>query len=204
MIRGAFASIAFLLLAGCRPANPALLPALPPSVPLPAPTSTPFLPRGFSFVPSPAIAASPRILATDSGKAGLDLDLALGRLNQLRQEAAATGLDPDAKLGEAAQERAVALADSQALWHARPGQSEAEVGQKLRSTGFSGRVAEIVLSLDLAGPDHLGSLLTALLTDVANRSVALDPSFHVAGIGYAEREGRAYVVVLLAESTPSE
>ena len=194
-------------LGACSQASPGpIVPTAPPS-PDPA-TATAFLPRGFLGLPSapaatePAAPAGP-IASTAPATGTLDLAAAADRLNLLR---AGDGHGPLLRvrpLDRIAQTRAEALAASGLLRHASDGQGT-DVATELMSQGFSGQVAEVVLSVDADGHDRLGLVLQALLTDSANRGVVLDPAYRRLGLGAARDATSWYIVGLLAQEGPTE
>ena len=199
---------AMVCLSACTQAGPA--PTIPTPMPnLPQATSTAFLPRGFVGLPGtsvPADAGAPAspTLPPPSADGHLDLSTAADRLNLLR---AGDGLPPIlrvAPLDQIAQGRAEALAASGSLWHVLDGEQRSQVEIDLRSAGFSGQVAEVVLSVDAAERDPLGLVLQALLTDPANRGLVFGPQFRRLGLGSASDAASWYVVGLLAEDGPSD
>src|SRR3990172_3291601 len=164
---------AVVCLSACTQAGPA--PIIPTPMPnLPPATSTAFLPRGFEGLPGASVPtdagppASPT-LPPLSADGELNLSTAADRLNLLRAEDGVPALLRVAPLDQIAQERAKALAASGSLWHALDEGPEPQVEIDLRSAGFSGQVAEVVLSVDAAERDPLGLVLQALLTEPANR-----------------------------------
>jgi len=199
---------AVLCLSACTQASP------PQIIPTPTPnlapaTSTAFLPRGFVGLPGtsePTDAGAPAGLTPPppSVEGQLDLSMAADRLNLLRAEDGAPALLRVAPLDQIAQARAQALAASGSLWHVLDGGQGPQVEIDLKSAGFSGQLAEVVLSVDAAEKDPLGLVLQALLTDPANRGLVLGSQFRRLGLGSASDATAWYVVGLLAQDGPSE
>ena len=199
---------AVVCLSACTQAGPA--PIIPTPMPnLPPATSTAFLPRGFEGLPgasAPTDAGPPAspTLPPPSADGELDLSTAADRLNLLRAEDGVPALLRVAPLDQIAQERAKALAASGSLWHVLDEGPEPQVEIDLRSAGFSGQVAEVVLSVGAAERDPLGLVLQALLTDPANRGLVFGPQFRRLGLGSASDATSWYVVGLLAQDGPSD
>jgi len=198
---------AVVCLSACTQAGPA--PILPTPTPnLPSATSTAFLPRGFVGLPGGAVAPdadSPTGPTTPpSSNAGLDLSAAGDRLNLLRAEEGLPPLLRVAALDQIAQERAETLAASGRLWHDLGEGQRLQLEIDLTSAGFSGQVAEVVLSVDAAEGDPLGLVLQALLTSPANRGLVLGSPFRRIGLGSAPDATSWYVVGLLAQDGPAE
>jgi uncharacterized protein YkwD len=197
---------AIVCLGACAPASP--VPIVPPALPsVAAATPSAFLPRGFIGLPSaPAgteAAAPPGPTRSAPPTAGsLDLSAAADRLNLLRAEDGLGALLRVAPLDRLAQGRAEAVAADGALRHPNDGQGT-ELGVELRSEGFSGGVAEVILSVDADRQDLLGLMLQALLTDPANRGVVLGASYRRLGLGAARGTSSWFIVGLLAEEGPS-
>ena len=198
---------AVVCLSACTQAGPA--PIIPTPMPnLPPATSTAFLPRGFVGLPGASVPtdagapASPTLPPSADGE--LNLSTAADRLNRLRAEEGVPALLRVAPLDQIAQERAKALAASGSLWHALDEGPEPQVEIDLRSAGFSGQVAEMVLSVGAAERDPLGLVLQALLTDPANRGLVFGPQFRRLGLGSASDATSWYVVGLLAQDGPSD
>ena len=199
---------AMVCLSACTQAVPA--PIIPTPMPnFPQATSTAFLPRGFAGVPTasgPTDAGAPAnpTLPPPSADGELDLSTAADRLNLLRAEDGVPALLRVAPLDRIARERAKALAASGSLWHVLDEGPGPQVEIDLSSAGFSGQVAEVVLSVDAAERDPLGLVLQALLTDPANRGLVFGPQFRRLGLGLASDAASWYVVGLLAEEGPSD
>jgi uncharacterized protein YkwD len=192
-------------LGACTPASPAPVVAPAPSS-LPAATPTAFLPRGFVGLPSAPVgtgtAGAPRLSPSGQTAETPDLSAAADRLNLLRAEDGLGALLRVAPLDRLAQGRAEAVAADGALRHPNDGQGT-ELGVELRSEGFSGGVAEVILSVDVDHQDLLGLMLQALLTDPANRGVVLGASYRRLGLGAARGKSSWFIVGLLAEEGPS-
>jgi uncharacterized protein YkwD len=143
-------------------------------------------------------------LLPPSADGELNLSTAVDRLNLLRAEDGIPALLRVARLDQIAQERAKALAVSGSLWHVIDEGPAPQVEIDLRSAGFSGQVAEVVLSVGAAERDPLGLALQALLTDPANRGLVLGSQFRRLGLGSASDATAWYVVGLLAQDGPSD
>jgi uncharacterized protein YkwD len=189
-----------VVLAACGKAAPAATPISPSPVEQARPTSTPFLPRGFSNLPSSETSPRPAPLPTPGATDAVDLSAAIDRLSTLR---AGEGLPPVSRsdaLDGIAMARSAELSTTRSVWHVPPGGRQAAAEAGLSSVGFSGRVGEIALAVDSGEPDPLGVVLQAVLTDPQNRAVAFDPLLGAGGIGWAVAEDRLFVVLLLAEA----
>jgi uncharacterized protein YkwD len=211
LIAAVFASLAACGQASLQPVLPTPTPDLPPA------TSTPFLPRGFANLPTASLpaasirpdapTAAPPAAPEEFGPSaadGFDLSVAVERLNLLRAGDGTPPLRQVATLNGIAQRRAEALAATRSLWHIPGGGQQPEAEGELRSSGYSGQVAEVVLSVGADQEDPLGLVLQALLTDPQNRSLVLGSAFRLAGLGYASDGATWYIVGLLAQAGPND
>jgi uncharacterized protein YkwD len=200
MSRLCFLAALAAALAACAPATPVAVFATAVS----APTATPFLPRGFTGLPTATPAAGPTKAAPVGPAAtatpGIDLKLIAEAVNRLRANDGLAALTRNEALDAIAGARAAQLAETGALWHSRGTQGAPEVERQMGAGGFTGRVAEVVLSVEAANADPDGAALQAILTDPLNRDLVIGTGFGFGGFGAAEDGGTLYVVILLAEN----
>jgi len=174
--------------AACSP--PVALPAT--AAIEPAPTATPFLPRGFAEVaPSPFASAGPSEAAP-----GFPLDEAASRLNLFRSMEGLPALEPREDLAGLAQDQARTLASSGELRH------DPSIGDRVAALGYYGALATHVFAVRLDDDDPLGEALQVVLTDPAHRATLLDPRFQYLGQGAASDGVWWYLVQVLAERGP--
>jgi len=139
---------------------------------------------------------------SDQAALALVADSILARMNVRRAIDGLPSIISHAALRDIATLRSQDMAARGYLSHQDPitGHTPAEV--MMNTVSFSGRLAEVVFVADHSLANLPAITVAAWLESPANRTVVMDPVFHVGGVGVTSGEEGWIVTLVLAERSP--
>ncbi len=154
--------------------------------------------NGDSYAPGVENEADP----SDQAALALVADSILARMNVRRAIDGLPSIVSHAALRDIATLRSQDMAARGYLSHLDPitGHTPAEV--MMNTASFSGRLAEVVFVADHSLANLPAITVAAWLESPANRTVVMNPVYHVGGVGVASGEEGWIVTMVLAERSP--
>jgi uncharacterized protein YkwD len=139
---------------------------------------------------------------SDQAALPLVADSILARLNVRRAIDGLPSIVSHDSLRDIATLRSQDMAVRGYLSHQDPESGQMPAEMMMNTASFRGRLAEVVFVTDHSLANLPAITVAAWLESPANRSVVMDPVFHVGGVGVANGEEGWIVTLVLAERSP--